>query len=307
MQARVGYAAVGLFVLVLGAALLGAGLWLGSTRESGEYRIYYAYTGESVAALSLSSRVTYRGVDIGRVAAIDIDPQDPTRVRLTFNIRTDAPVKTDTVATIATQGLTGLGSVELDGGTREAADLVQTPGSPYPVIPMQPSLLARLDVGLRLAMSTLEQVSRRALLILNDENTQAIGSIIANTDRLTGTLAGQDARIERTLTDLERIVSAGAQATEALPELTQRVTRVLAESEGLLTALRKTGDQVASTAEQSRRQLEYTGGVLLPEMEALMGNVRRTGDTLGELGERLNSNPQMLLLGPPTVEAGPGE
>lgn len=307
MQARVAYAAVGLFVLLLGAALLGAGLWLGSARESGEFRTYYGYTGESVAALSLSSRVTYRGVDIGRVAAIDIDPQDPTRVRLTFNIRTDAPVKTDTVATIATQGLTGLGFVELDGGTREATDLVQTPGSPYPVIPMQPSLLERLDIALRLAMSTLDQVSRRALVILNEDNTRAFGSILANTDRLTGALADQAPRIERTLTDLERVMQAGAQTTGELPALTRRVTQVLTEAEALVLTLRQSADHVASTAEQSRKQLEYTGGVLLPELEALLGHARNTADTLGELGQRLNANPQMLLLGPPQVEAGPGE
>lgn len=61
MQARVGYAAVGAFVLLLGAALIGLGLWLGSGRDRGEFRNYYAYTEESVAALSPSSAVTYRG------------------------------------------------------------------------------------------------------------------------------------------------------------------------------------------------------------------------------------------------------
>ncbi len=307
MQARVGYVAVGLFVLLLGAALIGLGLWLGSGREAGEFRWYYAYTEESVASLNLSSGVTYRGVDVGRVAAIELDPQDPTRVRLTFKIRADAPVKTDTVATLAIQGLTGLGSVELASGSRDAPLLKQTPGSPYPVIPMQPSLLNRLDTALRLAMSTLDQASQRLLVILNDDNARAIGSILANADRITGALAGQSARLDRTLGDLERLAKAGAEASEALPRLAPRVETVLTETERLLTTLRNTGEQVGATASDSRRQLEYTGGVLLPQVERAVDELGSAAGSLRELGDRLSANPQMLLLGPPQREPGPGE
>ena len=303
MQARVGYAAVGAFVL----ALIVLGLWLGSGRERGEFRLYYAYTQDSVAALSPSSAVTYRGVDVGRVAAIELDPDDSTRVRLTLSIRADAPVKTDTVATLAMQGLTGLGSVELTGGSRDAPLLRETPGSRYPVIEVQPSLMNRLDTALRLAMSTLDQVSQRLLLLLDDRNVHAIGAILANVEQATGTLAGQGERLERTLADIERLAAAGAQAGEALPQLAPRVQAVLEQTEQLLATLRTSGEQVGSTARDSRRQLEYTGGVLLPQVERLVDDLGNAAGSLGELAERLNANPQMLLLGPPPREPGPGE
>jgi len=307
MHARVSYAAVGAFVLLLGTALIVLGLWLGSGRERGEFRNYYAYTEESVASLNLSSGVTYRGVGVGKVAAIELDPADPTRVRLTFSIRADAPVKTDTVATLAMQGLTGLGSVELTGGSRDAPLLRETPGSRYPVIEMQPSLMNRLDTALRLAMSTLDQVSQRLLLLLDDRNVRAIGAILANVEQATGTLAGQGERLERTLADIERLAAAGAQAGEALPQLAPRVQAVLEQTEQLLATLRTSGEQVGSTARDSRRQLEYTGGVLLPQVERLVDDLGNAAGSLGELAERLNANPQMLLLGPPPREPGPGE
>lgn len=307
MHARVSYAAVGAFVLLLGTALIVLGLWLGSGRERGEFRNYYAYTEESVASLNLSSGVTYRGVGVGKVAAIELDPADPTRVRLTFSIRADAPVKTDTVATLAMQGLTGLGSVELTGGSRDAPLLRETPGSRYPVIEVQPSLMNRLDTALRLAMSTLDQVSQRLLLLLDDRNVHAIGAILANVEQATGTLAGQGERLERTLADIERLAAAGAQAGEALPQLAPRVQAVLEQTEQLLATLRTSGEQVGSTARDSRRQLEYTGGVLLPQVERLVDDLGNAAGSLGELAERLNANPQMLLLGPPPREPGPGE
>lgn len=307
MQARVGYAAVGAFVLVFGAALVGFGLWLGSGREAGDFRVFYAYTEESVAALNPSSAITYRGVNVGKVTGIELDPDDPTRVRLTFNIRSDAPIKTDTVATIAMQGLTGLGSIELAGGSREAPLLTKTPGSPHPVIRMEPSLLNRLDTALRLAMGTLDQASQRLLVILNDDNARAIGSILANADRLTGTLAGQSERLDRTLGDLERLARSGAQAGESLPRLAPRIEAVIAQTEQLLTTLRATGEQVGATAGDSRRQLAYTGGVLLPRVERAVGDLGSAADSLRDLSDRLSANPQMLLLGPPTREPGPGE
>ncbi|HEY0675489.1 MAG TPA: MlaD family protein [Immundisolibacter sp.] len=307
MHARVSYAAVGAFVLLLGTALIVLGLWLGSGRERGEFRNYYAYTEESVASLNLSSGVTYRGVGVGKVAAIELDPADPTRVRLTFSIRADAPVKTDTVATLAMQGLTGLGSVELTGGSRDAPLLRETPGSRYPVIEVQPSLMNRLDTALRLAMSTLDQVSQRLLLLLDDRNVHAIGAILANVEQAPGTLAGQGERLERTLADIEHLAAAGAQAGEALPQLAPRVQAVLEQTEQLLATLRTSGEQVGSTARDSRRQLEYTGGVLLPQVERLVDDLGNAAGSLGELAERLNANPQMLLLGPPPREPGPGE
>ena len=307
MQARVGYAAVGVFVLLLGAALIGLGLWLGSGRQAGEFRLFYAYTEESVAALNLSSGITYRGVDVGKVAVIELDPDDPTRVRLTFSIRAGVPIKSDTVATIALQGLTGLGSVELAGGSREAPLLTQTPGSVYPVIRMEPSLLNRLDTALRLAMRTLDQASQRLLVILNDDNARAIGSILANADHITGSLAGQSDRLDRTLGDLERLARSAATAGESLPRLAPRIDAVLAQTEQLLGTLRSTGEQVGTTARDSRRQLEYTGGVLLPRVERAVGDLGSAADSLRDLSDRLSANPQMLLLGPPKRNPGPGE
>lgn len=307
MQARVGYAAVGAFVLLLGAALVALGLWLGSGRERGEFRLYYAYTEESVAALGLSSAVTYRGVNVGRVAGIELDPADPTRVRLTLRLRAEAPIKTDTVATIAMQGLTGLGSLELTGGSRDAPPLEQTPGSPYPVITMQPSLMNRLDTALRLAMKTLDQASQRLLVILNEDNARAIGAILNNAEQITGNLAAHSARLDGAIGNLERMAASGARASEALPQLAPRVLAVLDRTDQLLATLQRSGEEVGRTARDSRRQLEYTAGVLLPQVERLVDDLGGAAGSLGDLGARLNANPQMLLLGPPRREPGPGE
>ena len=77
MEERVNYFLVGLFTLVLGAALVGGVLWLGSGKSQRKsYDVYLVDMTESVSGLSLDSAVKYRGVEVGRVRRIELVPDD---------------------------------------------------------------------------------------------------------------------------------------------------------------------------------------------------------------------------------------
>ena len=98
------------------------------------YDRYYAFMRESVAGLSVNSTVKYRGVDVGRVKEIALSPENPEEVRLVLDIDRGTPIKTDTIAVLETQGLTGLATLNLTGGSRDAPPLQATEGQEYPVI-----------------------------------------------------------------------------------------------------------------------------------------------------------------------------
>ena len=77
METKVNYPLVGGFVLVLGSALIAGVLWLASGGGFGKkYDLYLALVGESVAGLNLNAPVKYRGVDVGKVKDIRLDPGD---------------------------------------------------------------------------------------------------------------------------------------------------------------------------------------------------------------------------------------
>ena len=124
MEDKVNYTAVGAFVLVLGAALIAAVLWL-SAGIAGKkhYGTYQSIIRESVSGLSLDAPVKYLGVNVGKVSEIAIDPSNSSQVRLRFRIETGTPIKEDTEAVLKTQGLTGIAFVELTGGTASAKAL----------------------------------------------------------------------------------------------------------------------------------------------------------------------------------------
>ena len=127
METRAGYIAVGTFVLVVAAAAFGFVLWLTAT-DGGKSPVRYAvyFTG-SVTGLQDGGTVRYRGVPVGTVTDIRIDRNNIEHIRVSLALDPDTPVKTDTIATLALQGVTGLAYVELTGGTQDSPRLQPAP------------------------------------------------------------------------------------------------------------------------------------------------------------------------------------
>jgi phospholipid/cholesterol/gamma-HCH transport system substrate-binding protein len=160
MEEKVNFAVVGVFVLVLSAALIGGVLWLSSGKSyRTSYDLYQTYMKESVAGLNLNASVRYRGVEVGHVQNITLAPGNVEQVQLTLAIERGTPIKVDTVAVLSTQGLTGIAFVDLTGGSRDAPALKTQAGESYPVIRSGPSLMVRLDASLVDAARTLRNVA----------------------------------------------------------------------------------------------------------------------------------------------------
>src|SRR4029078_4284745 len=60
----------------------------------------------SVQELKVGDRVKMRGVEVGRVEKIELEP-DENKVRVTMKVRRAAQIKTDSVATVKFAGLLG--------------------------------------------------------------------------------------------------------------------------------------------------------------------------------------------------------
>jgi len=136
------YFVEGLFIIGLSVAAACFILWLATTSHGDDvhYRMHFT---ESVSGLTLGDTVKYHGVDVGTVKAIGLDAADPRRVQVDVELRKQAPVKTDTRATLAMKGITGVVVIELNGGAADAKDLVAvTPAGQIPEIPVERSALS---------------------------------------------------------------------------------------------------------------------------------------------------------------------
>ena len=136
----------GLFIIGFAVAAAFFAVWLGSpgSRDDVLYRIHFP---ESVSGLSAGDPVKYRGVDVGTVKSIIIDPDNSRLVLVEVRLRKETPVKTDTRASLALKGITGVVFIELNGGDPAAKTLLAaTPGGKIPEIPSEKTgLKAMLD------------------------------------------------------------------------------------------------------------------------------------------------------------------
>jgi len=315
MEDKVNYTLVGAFVLVLGAALVAGVLWLaaGLNRQTAT-DAYQAFIEESVAGLNIDAPVKYLGVDVGKVKQIAIDPQNPQRVRLIFQIARGTPIRQDSVAVLKTQGLTGIAYVELSGGSAESPALAPGNGDVPPTIPFKPSLTARLENVLTNVLANVDRMSNNLNAVFDTDNRAALKSTLADTAALVHGLAAQQSVISAGLADAARIAKSGARASEQLGPALERITASAAAVERMAgnadVAVARAGQAaLAAThaAEAAGRGVQQLGGETLPELTRLMSELNDLSTSLRRLSEQTAGSPNSLLVGSPQPRLGPGE
>jgi phospholipid/cholesterol/gamma-HCH transport system substrate-binding protein len=136
----------GLFIIVFSVAAAFFAVWLGSPGRHDDvlYRIHFP---DSVSGLTVGDPVKFRGVDVGTVKSMNIDPDNSRLVLVDVRLRKETPVKTDTRASLALKGITGVVFIELNGGDPAAQTLLAvTPQDKIPEIPSEKTgLKAMLD------------------------------------------------------------------------------------------------------------------------------------------------------------------
>jgi phospholipid/cholesterol/gamma-HCH transport system substrate-binding protein len=136
----------GLFIIVFSIAAAVFAVWLGSPGRHDDvvYRIHFP---ESVTGLAVGDPVKFRGIDVGTVKAMIIDPDNPRLVQVDVRLRKETPVKTDTRASLTLKGITGVVFIELSGGDPGAKTLLAvTKPDTVPEIPSEKTgLKAMLD------------------------------------------------------------------------------------------------------------------------------------------------------------------
>ena len=158
----------GLFIVSFLVAMALFFVWLANTGKSDDILDRIRFT-ESVSGLSLGDAVRFHGVDVGTVRSIRLDRADPSRVEVDVRLRKETPVKTDTKATLALKGITGVVYVELDGGTPTAKRLVDvTPKDEVPEIPSEKSRLNALLDQLPRVVEKFSALEDRAGKVVTD-------------------------------------------------------------------------------------------------------------------------------------------
>lgn len=308
MESKVNFAVVGLFVLILGAALIAGVLWLSSGQGYGKsYSTYRTYMSESVAGLNVNAYVKYHGVDVGVVRSIEVDPANAERVELTLAIVRGTPVKVDTVAILSMQGLTGIAFIDLIGGHNASPSLLPRSEDDVPIIPSGPSLFARLDTAASALLASVTRASDSVSALLNDENRAAFAGTLVELRTVSRTLASRAATIDAALDNASRTMTNAARFTDELPRLAARIQHSADGFDRMSEALAQAGASGAQTFDSTRTGLRDFTEEGLPELRQLVADLRETTSTLRRVSGDLERDPAMLVWGRAPAKRGPGE
>jgi phospholipid/cholesterol/gamma-HCH transport system substrate-binding protein len=294
MENRAHALAAGLFVLLLGIALAAIAAWLGQDKT--KTVPYTVSTSRPVTGLKVEAPVLYRGLEVGRVAAMGFDPTAPGHILITLAIAEGTPVSEETYAQLGFQGVTGLALVQLNDaapGGKPLAHGLQAR------IPLRPSLL---DSGEDL-LASIGEAAGRVNLLLGEENQAQLRRALASVEQAT-------ARIAR----LSEQVEAGTKRLPALIEdaraATRRAERTMAEIGALATKLEAAAvaaDRVGAAADDAGASLRAVRDESVPRMNALLEQLSRETRALDRLINTLNDQPQSVVFGTSPRPPGPGE
>jgi len=194
MNNKVNYTLVGLVVLMGIFLMLGFTYWLLQPKSQKEITQYHINFDESVLGLNIDAPVKYRGISVGKVTSLEINPKNSEQVLVTISILKSTPIKTDTVAQLTAQGITGLSYINLSMGSRTSSNLKVLKGNELPIIMTQPSFFENFEASLGSMSTKISSTLTQTEKLLNDDNQKQISLLLQRT-------AGFMDKLEKSLDD----------------------------------------------------------------------------------------------------------
>lgn len=310
MEIRASYMIVGAVVLALIAGLAGFAAWLVKSDIDQQSTAYAIYFEGSVTGLQQGSQVQYRGIPVGSIIDIGIDPDNVERVRVVAEIDENTPITKDTIATLELQGITGIAYVQLLGGTQDSAPLVlnDDDGGDLPVIAARRSALERVFESTPDLLAQAVEIADRLTIFLNDDNLETLSSMLVNIGIFSQSLADNKDNVgdvmigmSETLSEIKQL---GSDLREVSGKLDERLDGVggdlvntLTELSAAASSLGAASQELDGMVEDLRMPLSDFSGTGLYELTSLVGESRALVAALTRITKEVERDPAGFLIG----------
>lgn len=292
MESRVNYTVVGIFIVLFSIGITVFVLWLENYGAKEDFRYYKTYMSESVSGLGRDSSVKYRGVDVGTVETIQINPNNSEEVEILLKVKKETPIKTDMVARLKFYGLTGLAFVEIEGGSKESPLMISETDE-IPIINSSPSAYTKLNELLPDIAQNLSTALKKIDILLNENNLANIQQSVENIKDITLYLKNYEDEIDTLFNN----------STAASEKVVILVNKVADSADAI--------KQMANRIEKSILQGDYN----LSEMSSdtfvntneLLEQIQNLTVELEEVVSSIQKDPREFFFKQTTPKLGPGE
>ena len=320
MNAKREQALVGLFVIVAAGVLIGTVFTmsgaLGHTVKT--FHAYFPFAG----GLEPGATVRYSGgPKVGRVEKLRIDPQNASRIDVTFSVQSDLPVKTDSKARIMSLSPLGDNHLEIVPGTAQAgnaADGAVLTSEDYvdfnaitqqinEIAPHAQQLLSTLNDRATELKVTVERVND-TLSAQNRANLAATlasarGMIEENRPQIKSTLEHVNGLTEKMNPLLDNFRKTSDEANKALDHIDSMIGENRADVRQAVVELRRTLNTTTDLTGRLDQLLDVNG----ENIDELLDNLRQVTENLREFTATIKSRPYTLIRATNPREHKPGE
>ena len=309
METKANFVLIGAFTLAGLVGILGFFLWFAQVELDRQFD-YYDIRFSSVSGLGNASDVRFSGLPVGQVVDVKLSPDQDGTILVRVEVDAATPVRTDSIATIEAQGVTGVSFVGISAGSQNAALLEPSDDTAVPEITAGRSTLQTLSEDApKLLEETLNLVTKVGGL-LDVENRDRINSIISNVETASAEFANtmdgfssisstvndfaeQINLFNQTLNtltgDLTEVLETANTTLVSIGELSEQGKVVLQTGSDTLTiaqsAISRTEDFVATDLSQATEELRATAAALQQEMATMSADARALMATLNTTGE----------------------
>ncbi|HXE50246.1 MAG TPA: MlaD family protein [Ramlibacter sp.] len=303
-------------LLLGGVAAIG---WLAVA--SSRYATYEIRTHEPVSGLIPDAPVEFHGVEVGKVARVELT--DPGSVSVLLHVRKDAPVTPATVATITSRGLASKGftgyvyvSLENDAaGAQPVADA----GIGYRQIRTAPSRSVNMDTTMSQVNENVQSITALLQTSLDAKTIASLKQSLESMQTITRTLADNSEKMNTLISNAERasgrleplLVSGNETAKALQTQLLPQAYQALANLDRLSTALTLDAERASSRLdpllEAGNETTKALQTQLLPQAYEAIVKLDRLATTLNSAATRIERDPTVLVRGTGKRPPGPGE
>lgn len=297
METKAKYTLVGFFVLSFSIAMVIFILWLArydvNEQSFKEYRLYMT---KSIAGLNINSIVYYKGLDVGLVKDIRINPKNQEEIEIILKISQPNLIKEDSYASIESQGITGNKTVELSGGSQNAKQLASNDNG-FAVIPLKESFMSELTSQASNIGQKFDILLARLNMMLNNQNLHNIEKILDNTQHSTE-------KFNALMTALNETVNKNVNTT------LYNVNHSLKQFDKLANNWDEVGSNINGLIKNDIKQLlqEFKGAANSAQnIDEVIEEFEYTLEKLNQTLEHFNDSGGDLLFKTREIQYGPGE
>jgi len=312
---------LGIFIMFSSAFLLLIfGLFTARSLFEQRDLYYVAYSDISVSGLEVGSTVKYLGINVGSIANISISQEDVSTIIVTLSLDEGTPVKEDAVADIVAIGITGMKTIEIRGGSQEAAFL-----APEKFINAGSTMAADISGKAEVIAYKVEEILNNLQVFTSPENLGNFTGAAVKISELADNAGHTITRVDEVITEnredlrdaatainnitgrLDRSSEDFAKSMERFNEIMQGedITEVLGNLREISLSVREANmkeliESLAAATRQTQGLLLKLDGDYDESSRQLNDNLvllQHTLENLNEASRKINTDPSVLIRG----------